>query len=49
LLHSWNNKEEGWDGRYLNTEVQEGIYIYKIKINTQCEQKTVQGAFHLIR
>jgi len=49
LLYSWTNKDDGWDGRYLNTEVQEGIYVYRIKINTQCEQKTIQGAFHLIR
>lgn len=48
-LYRWTDKEDGWDGRYLNAEVQEGVYVYRIKVTTQCEQRTVQGTIHLIR
>ncbi|MCB0819929.1 MAG: gliding motility-associated C-terminal domain-containing protein, partial [Bacteroidetes bacterium] len=48
-LYRWTDKEDGWDGRYQNAEVQEGVYVYRIKVTTQCSQKTVQGTLHLIR
>jgi gliding motility-associated-like protein len=49
LLYRWTKVEDGWDGTYLGRAAQEGIYVYKIKVTTACEQHTSMGTFQLIR
>ena len=49
LIYRWTMVEDGWDGTYLGRDVQEGIYVYRIKVTTACEQNTNTGTFQLIR
>jgi len=49
LIYRWTDVEDGWDGTYLGHDVQEGIYVYRIKVTTACEQNTNTGTFQLIR
>lgn len=41
-----NDIKEGWDGKYKEKEVPEGIYVYKIKVKTKTE--TVNKSGHII-
>jgi gliding motility-associated-like protein len=49
LVYSWTSIEDGWDGTYLGKLVQEGVYAYRIRVTTQCEQRTSIGTITLIR
>lgn len=49
LLYRWTTVDDGWDGTYFGREAQEGVYVYKIKVTTACEQHTSMGTFQLIR
>lgn len=49
LVYSWTTIDDGWDGTYLGELVQEGVYAYRIKVITQCEQRTRMGTITLIR
>lgn len=49
LIYSWKNKTDGWDGTFNGLEVQEGVYVYRIKVNTACSNKTRMGTITLYR
>jgi len=49
LIYSWKEKTDGWDGTYLGNDVQEGIYVYRIDVNTACSQKIRMGTITLFR
>jgi gliding motility-associated-like protein len=37
LIYSWNDINSGWDGTYKGNPVEEGVYVYKIKVKNICE------------
>jgi gliding motility-associated-like protein len=49
LLHSWKGIDGFWDGTYLQAPVQEGIYVYRIAVETECETRKYMGNFQLLR
>ncbi len=49
LMYHWTSKEDGWDGTFLGKEAQEGVYVYRIVINTACERRTQQGSITVFR
>ncbi|MEX1190096.1 MAG: gliding motility-associated C-terminal domain-containing protein [Bacteroidia bacterium] len=49
LVYAWTKIEDGWDGTFLGIDVQEGIYVYRVKVTTQCEQRTSMGTITLLR
>ncbi len=49
LVYHWTSIEDGWDGTYLGKEAQEGVYVYRIVINTSCERRTQQGSITVFR
>lgn len=48
-LFRWDNADNGWDGRYLNTAVPDGVYVYRVKVKTACEDRTYMGTLSLFR
>ncbi len=49
LLFEWKDKELGWDGNYLNAPVSDGVYVYRVQVETQCESRTYMGTLSLFR
>jgi gliding motility-associated-like protein len=49
LIYSWKDKTDGWDGTFNGLEVQEGVYVYRIIVNTACSKKTRMGTITLYR
>ena len=49
LIYSWKDKTDGWDGTFNGLEVQEGVYVYRIIVNTACSKKTRMGTITLFR
>jgi gliding motility-associated-like protein len=48
-LYHWNKAQEGWDGRYMNADVPDGIYVYRVQVETACEVQTYMGTVSLFR
>lgn len=48
-LFRWDDAENGWDGRYLNADVPDGVYVYRVKVKTACEDRTYMGTVSLFR
>jgi gliding motility-associated-like protein len=48
-LYHWNKAQEGWDGRYMNADVPDGIYVYRVHVETACEVQTYMGTVSLFR
>jgi gliding motility-associated-like protein len=48
-LFRWDNAENGWNGRYLNADVPDGVYVYRVKVKTACEDRTYMGTLSLFR
>ena len=38
-LHVWTDVDAGWDGTYMGKEVQEGVYVYRAWVKTDCSEK----------
>lgn len=49
LLFEWKDKEIGWDGSYLNAPVADGVYVYRVEVETACESRTYMGTLSLFR
>jgi gliding motility-associated-like protein len=49
LLFEWKDKALGWDGSYLNTPVADGVYVYRVQVETACESRTYMGTLSLFR
>jgi gliding motility-associated-like protein len=49
LIYNWKEKTDGWDGTFKGIDVQEGVYVYRISVNTACSQKTKMGTITLLR
>lgn len=48
-LFRWDDAENGWNGRYMNADVPDGVYVYRVKIKTACEDRTYMGTLSLFR
>lgn len=49
LLFEWKDKTLGWDGNYLNAPVSDGVYVYRVQVETACESRTYMGTLSLFR
>lgn len=49
LIYNWSDATKGWDGKLNGEFVAEGIYVYKIKVETACETKNYTGRVKVIR
>jgi gliding motility-associated-like protein len=49
LIYNWKDKTQGWEGTFNGVNVQEGVYVYRIVVNTACSQKTRMGTVTLLR
>ena len=49
LIFRWSDSNQGWDGKLNGAFVAEGIYVYKIKVETACETKNYTGRIQVIR
>lgn len=49
LIYSWTDANLGWDGKLNGAFVAEGMYVYKIRVETACEAKTYTGLIQVIR
>jgi gliding motility-associated-like protein len=49
LLFRWSDTNQGWDGKLNGEFVAEGMYVYKIKVETACETKNYTGRIQVIR
>ncbi len=49
LIFRWSDTNQGWDGKLNGEFVAEGIYTYKVRIETDCETKNYTGRIQVIR
>jgi gliding motility-associated-like protein len=49
LIFNWTDVNQGWDGKLNGEFVQEGMYVYKVSVETSCETKSYMGGIHVIR
>ncbi len=49
VVHRWTDAKLGWDGKVNGQFVAEGVYAYKIRVETACETKTYTGLVQVIR
>lgn len=49
LIFNWSDTKKGWDGKLNGEFVAEGMYVYKIKVETACETKNYTGRIQVIR
>jgi gliding motility-associated-like protein len=49
LIFRWSDSNQGWDGKLNGAFVAEGLYVYKIKVETACETKNYTGRIQVIR
>lgn len=49
LIYRWTDHTLGWDGQSNGAFVAEGIYIYKVRVETACETKTYTGSVVVLR
>ncbi|MFN4124041.1 MAG: gliding motility-associated C-terminal domain-containing protein [Flavobacteriales bacterium] len=49
LIYSFNKMEDGWDGSYKGAPVQDGIYVYRLNVETACETFKRTGFIKLIK
>ena len=49
LIFRWSDSNQGWDGKLNGAFVAEGMYVYKIKVETACETKNYTGRIQVIR
>lgn len=49
LIYSFNKMEDGWDGTYKGVPVQDGIYVYRLNVETACESFKRTGFIKLIK
>jgi gliding motility-associated-like protein len=49
LIFQWKETNKGWDGKLNGEFVPEGMYVYKIKVETACETKNYTGRIQVIR
>jgi len=48
-LFSGSNIDESWDGTYLDSDVESGVYLYKLTYNFLEDEKVSYGQINLIR
>lgn len=49
LIYSFNKMEDGWDGTYKGVPVQDGVYVYRLNVETACEAYRTMGMIKLFR
>lgn len=50
LIHSWNNPNEGWDGKYKGLDCPEGVYYYIINAKgIEGKSYNLSGSIQLLR
>jgi gliding motility-associated-like protein len=49
LIFSWTDTNQGWNGKLNGEFVPEGMYVYKVRIETACETKNYTGRIQVIR
>jgi len=49
LIFNWKDLNQGWDGKFNGEFVVEGIYVYKVRVETSCETKDYIGRIQVIR
>ncbi len=49
LIYEWSDAESGWDGKYKDKVVPEGVYVYVIKSEGLCGRKEITGHVTLLK
>ncbi len=49
LIFNWKDSNQGWDGKFNGEFVAEGMYVYKVRVETSCETKNYMGRIQVIR
>jgi gliding motility-associated-like protein len=49
LIFNWTDVNQSWDGKLNGEFVAEGMYVYKVRVETACETKSYIGGIQVIR